>query len=689
MEPIVLDNGNLRLSFDPGNGALCALSAPALGWDLLDRPALGLSFRLLVPLGEEKRNNAVLGERQRLASFRLSADGRRLDLAWDGVTSENTGPLDLRVELSVTLEGEAAVFRMRLSNHTPYVVESAHCPYLGDVRPPPGAPWMRSFGASYASAAEWELWPRFENHMGYYGFDYPQQPYGTMPSMPFVLLRGPDAGLYAGVRDDASELVAWHGELRPGWDESMASRVPATPEIAGKPVHVRFAAIHMPYIRPGETRDLAPIALQSFRGGWHRGADLYRAWRETLWKPCAPPAWAADPHAWLQLHVNSPEDELRLRFADLPAVAEECARAGVKAIQLVGWNDGGQDQGNPSHDPDPRLGTFGELKAAIAACHALGVRIVLFAKFTWSDRATDRYRRELRASAVQDPYGDDYVYRGYQYQTPAQMLDINTKRLIPMCFHDPAYRAVCDAEFQKLVDLGAAGMLYDECQHHGGALACFAPDHGHRPGAPVYQKDRALVEGFRALPGVPADFLVAGEACYDFEMQSYALAYFRTEDRNHVPLPRYLHPRSLYMTALTGFDDRDMVGQCLMYRYVLSYEPYNFKGRLPDFPATVAYGTAMDRLRTDLRKWFWDGVFQDTCGARVLRTDGTPHAPYAVFRAADGSLGVVACNYGDDPVEVVVTPESGTLSRYRLIDDDAWRDARTVRIPGRSAAAVV
>ena len=81
----------------------------------------------------------------------------------------------------------------------------------------------------------------------------------------------------------------------------------------------------------------------------------------------AAPQWAREPHSWQQLHINSPEDELRLKFIDLPEVAAECKKHGVKAIQLVGWNDGGQDQGNPSHSPDPRLGTSEELKEAIKA----------------------------------------------------------------------------------------------------------------------------------------------------------------------------------------------------------------------------------------------------------------------------------------------------------------------------------
>ena len=38
-------------------------------------------------------------------------------------------------------------------------------------------------------------------------------------------------------------------------------------------------------------------------------------------------------------------------------------------------------------------------------------------------------------------------------------------------------------------------------------------------------------------------------------------------------------PDALFMTAVTGFDDRNMINQCLLYRYIISYEPYNFKGR--------------------------------------------------------------------------------------------------------------
>ena len=695
VEWITLENETLRLDFDPRTGALVSLAATQAGWPILDRPRLGLSFRLLVPLSEERRNNPVYGEKQTLSALEVAADGRSARFSWDGVDSEIGGRLAVRLVLDVTLDERQAVFHLTVENGSPFVVENVYCPYLGDVQRPPNSAWLKSFYYNYGSAAEQPLWPSYRNLRGYYGVDYPTQfDPGTVasgaPMTPFILLLGEGRGLYAGISAPSPELVAWHTELRPGYGSSIDARVPAEREIAGKDVATRFAAVHLPTIQPGDTRALTPVALEAFEGGWENGADIYKRWRSTWMRLPEVPAWAREPHAWQQIHINSPEDELRLPFSELVKIGEDCARHGVQAIQLVGWNDGGQDQGNPSHDPDPRLGGFEALKEGIRQVQALGVKVILFSKFTWADRATQRFRSDLVRLAIKDPYGDYYHYGGYQYQTATQLLDINTKRLVPMCFLSEEYLRVCAEEFQKILDLGADGILFDECQHHSPALLCFDESHGHRPGAPVYANDRLLIQNF-ARQAARTGFLFAGEACYDWEMEAYHLAYFRSENKRHVPLSRYLLPEALYMTAVTGFDDRNMINQCLPYRYVISYEPYNFKGRLDDFPATVAYGKQMDALRRDLRDFFWDGEFRGTSGATVMNGD-RPHQPYSVFaRRADGRLGLVIANYEDTPLTIQAFLEKGQpLTRYRLVDDPAWKDAgEGILLPPQSAVVVV
>lgn len=451
--------------------------------------------------------------------------------------------------------------------------------------------------------------------------------------------------------------------------------------------------MHVPYIQPGETRSLTPIAIEFFQGGWQRGADIYKSWRNTWLHLPQVPEWITEPHAWQHIHINSPEDELRIRFTDLPKIGEDCARHGVKAIQLVGWNEGGQDQGNPSHNPNSRLGTWDELHEAIQKIQAMGVKLILFAKFTWADRGTEWFRKDLKRLAIKDPYGDYYLYPGYQYQTATQLLDINTKRLIPMCFLSEEYLELCDKEFMKTVELGADGILFDECLHHGQAYMCFDPHHGHRYGAMVYANDRRLIQNFSKLTDKShPDFLYAGEGCYDWEFETYHLSYHRSENKQHIPLSCYLLPHIQLMTAVNGFNDRNMINQCLMYRYIISYEPYNFKGRLDDYPLTLAYGKQMDALRTELREYFWDGEFRDTLGASVTNT-GKAHHPYAVFlNAKTSKAGLVICNYEEHlPVTVVASLENGeTFNRYCLVDNRDWKPAESgITIPPQSAAVVI
>ena len=696
MDTFRLANQSLQLEFSRITGDLLGMTATQTGWKLLDRPDLGLSFQLLVPLSEELRNNPVYGEKQALSMLEIAPDERSAVFTWRGVESQRGGQLGINLTLKVRLEERQAVFSMEIENNSPYNIENVYCPYLGDVQPPPGEAWFSTFLLQYATAMEWPLWPIYQNLRGYYGVDYPTQfSQATSscgaPMSPFILLRGEKQGLYAGVASPSPELVAWHTELRPGYGSSIDARVSGG-ELALQAA-TRFAAVHLPFILPGEKRTLTPIALEIYQGDWQAGVDIYKSWRSTWMKPATPPAWARQPHAWQQIHINSPEDELRIPFRDLVKIGEDCARHGVRAIQLVGWNDGGQDQGNPSHDPDPRLGTFAELKEAIAKIQKLGVKVVLFSKFTWADRATRRFRDDLIRLAIKDPYGDYYHYQGYQYQTATQLLDINTKRLIPMCFLSEEYLKVCAEEFRKTVELGADGILFDECLHHSPALLCFDTRHGHRYAAPVYANDRLLIQRFTEISkAINPEFLFSGEGCYDWEMEAYALSYHRSENRQHIPLSRYMLPESLFMTAVTGFNDRNMINQCLLYRYIISYEPYNFKGRLDDYPLTIEYGKKMDALRTELREYFWDGEYRDKIGATVS-LNGRSHHPFSVFiNHSNGKSGLVVANYDEKEtltVQAALT-DGHPLNRYRLVEDSTWRSVHAgIILPPCSAAVAL
>jgi hypothetical protein len=403
------------------------------------------------------------------------------------------------------------------------------------------------------------------------------------------------------------------------------------------------------------------------------------------------PAWAADVHSWQQIHINSPEDELRCRYTDLVKYGEDCARHGVKAIQLVGWNHGGQDRGNPMHDTDPRLGTPQELRDAIRKIQALGVKMILFSKFTWTDRSQPFFKEEYVNYACTDPYGDYYMHPGYRYQTPSQLSDINTRRLVPLCQSCAPWRRIADRELGKVIDLGADGMLYDECQHHSPAKYCFHPGHGHHVPAYVYGGDAMLCDGFRKITENHApEFLYGGEACYDLQYSDYHVSYFRIGNPDHTALQRYIDPWMGIMVAVTGFNDRNMLNQCLMYRYIISYEPYNFKGRLDDYPLTIEYGKKIDALRRRWRELLWDGEYRDTQEACVVTPDG-PYRKFSVFRAADGRRAVVVMNPdATKEISCTISIDGGRCGRVVIPEDPDGRECDgQVVIPPNGVAVVM
>lgn len=656
---LVLENDSLHVTIDRLTGCVDRLESKDHAWTLR-----GAGMRLHVPAPDHRFH--YLSERD-AGRPRIESDGGRATITWTGIESDRMGKLDIEVKQSVRLDGAGVQFSYMIRNGSRAVIESYTYPRLKGLRPPGGDKDMRQVAWSYSGMGSDSLWPAFGNEVGYYGYDTPAQLRNLGTDTQFCLVLSDSRGFYLGYRDiGQKQTVQICFSLSPAYVDSYNSSAVGTPAKSADSA-VAVDPNHLCFVQPGASQSSEALVLEPFTGDWHAGADIYKAWRSTWFHTPKMPRWVQDVHSWQQIQINSAEDRLSFPYKDLTKAAEACKRWGVKAIQLTGWQIGGQDRDFPLHDIDPRLGTAQEFKDAIAACKEMGVETVLFNKYAWADVTAPAYASEFRKFVMEDPYGDPFMFNGYNYDTPTQIGGINARHGAGMCQASPAWRARALEEFRKSVALGASGILFDECQWHISPY-CFSKNHGHAVPGAVFSGDVPLIEGFRTIVD-PEEFLFAGESPYDLELQTYDMSYFRIAN-GFVPFARYLDPFAPMSVAVTGSNDRQMINACLLYRFAMSYEPRDFHGELDEIPETLRYGRAVDDLRRRHREWIWDAEFRDTQGAQVT-AGGAPLGAYTVFRRKDGRRAVAFANMSDmDRITCGVSLDHAKSARLQWVSPE-------------------
>lgn len=679
---VVLEDSEFLIAFDPSSGALTRMEHKPSNWLIERRPALGMSFRMLVPI-PNRRANYIYGQKQKAASVEKFSE-TQIRLLWKNLLSEHAGELPITFTSTVTLNEGKLSFDCTLDNDSQYWIETVDYPYFGDFNPPKKDTRVSARTMWYGNLGDDEIYPNFGNEKGYWGVNFPIKTFGSHRSL-FCLVQAQTEGLYIEMSDPSPYYLEYTFEQHPG--NVHGSVIPKTDEFSGFPVHQEFRTCHFIFAPPNSTRKFAPIVMRGYKGDWHAGVDVYREWRNTWFKKPHLPAWARDVHSWTMLRMNTPEEDYTISYKKFLEYGEEYSKYGVKAVQLIGWNIGGQDRDDPSQDTDPNLGTWQEFHDVIAKVQSLGVNVILFGKLNWADLTSKWYKDELYKYEAKDPFGIRYEQGGYNYETPTQLAGINTRRRAVMDFQDPRYQDLVAKEFDKVLALGGAGFLWDEICHHSNCIYNFAPGHGYNPPGYIYAGDLPICEHMRAAADkINSDYLLAGEGPHDWQMQYFPLSECGIPA---TPILQYLDTQhSLVMAGVSGFDDREGLNNMLLNRIVIQYEPFLYKGHLHDFPTTMAYGKKIDDLRRKYKAYLWDGAFRDTLGAEVTG-DAAHH--YSVFLAENGKRAVVLVNPSSENAITtqVSLPNPGKLIVATPEDPDGKDTTGTIQIPVRCAAVMI
>jgi len=625
-QPHIFENAALKATVNLSDASLVGFESKATAWNILSSPDYGQSFEMNIKL-KDGSFRIVHGKSQGAPKVTVSKE--ELLFIWDGI-KVGAAEIDVIFEGRIKTTEQGLVYSGKLINKSEAVIEQLSWPCIGNISIPEKTEKMWFQFMTYTTLNAHELYPRYSN-----------TGWSNLPEHSFTLIHNRLQGVYLSSLDPRfEEYIRCVHETLPTEAFAALAGAPGSQKdhAERKAMKTQVKAARMLFLQPGAETSLVPFLVTPYVGSWHEGVDIYKAWRKTWYAEPPRADWVKKVNAWQQLQINSSESRINFTIKDLRKYVSECKRYGVDAIQLTGWTRGGQDRGLPSHDLDPRLGTAEEFKKEIKEAAKLGVKILLFTKFTWTDM-TDALSPDWAPHIAQNDRGKPCIHPGYNYNTYTQLLGINTRRFGIFCMMDSALRIKLGQEFQKCLDLGAPGMVYDENQHHAGTMLCFNPSHGHKVPGFVYQGADKLGREFMAqCQKSNPDFLMTGEGPYDIQTQYYA-TYTRA-DHNSDPALRYIDPTAPIACAVTDHYDKNQINMCLANRYAVSYEPRYFKGRLSEMPRVISYGQQVDKLRKRYSDYLWDAEFIHTKGAAVAGAD----LKYAVFVNKRGQKAVVIFN---------------------------------------------
>ncbi|NQU10988.1 hypothetical protein HQ590_09375 [bacterium] len=669
MDPLHLENDAVRLAIDPRTGAVLSLIDKVGGYDLIAEPRLADGFRLLLPLPDYEANY-VFGAAQE--SPQVEVKPNQLVLQWTGPLQNERGRWDVDVTLQFELLADGVQFSCSVRNRTAHQLAEVWYALLGGLHGIGGGDDARE--TELVLPQNTRIWrqPIFRDFGNTRG-----QTLGTLgpehcflypgfAAMPWLSLAHPRRrrAVYAAALEESPRVKGVRFALEPGGAEQRVGGNWLRPdEVDGFPLGLTMNWVHYPYTRPGETFDSAPVVVRFHEGGWRQAAALYRRWFDERYKVIAPGStWIRRETLFLHTMFMLPEDNINLRFRDIPRWAQDAQERGIGHLMIAGWQIGGHDRGYPQYEPDPRLGTWAELAAGIKAAHDLGLRVSFFVNCQPVDMSLDWYRKELHQYGILDPHGLPYYIVNYwgmgtlsarnRFMTGTPFTEINPAH--------PEVRKLLIDRFRRLVEIGADGIHIDKFFQtpfdFSPRLKDTSPDRAHHEGILKFVAE--LVDTCRAIN---PEFCFSYEGGWDRLFPYADTLWWGSEDS----ALKAVFPQMAFSAGIEQPGDYNKVNRAVLYGDNLLLGPANYN-RGADYPPMqrlIKYIAEITRIRRDLfdivslgeRIDASDGVF--AVDPHVIKLGGafaaSPDTRWSVFRdPRSGRRAIVLANLGGTPLAV-------------------------------------
>jgi hypothetical protein len=349
---------------------------------------------------------------------------------------------------------------------------------------------------------------------------------------------------------------------------------------------------------------------------------------------------------------------------------------------LAGWQIGGHDRGYPQYTPDPRLGTWDELRDGLRACHDAGVRASFFVNCQPADLSTDVYRKDLNRYRFMDRHGENYYIVNYWGMgtlgarnrfTSTPFYEINPAH--------PEVRKLLIDQFAKLVEIGADGLHIDKffqstfdfnplVRQYG------SPDRVHHEGCIRFAEE--LLAACRAIN---PEFCFSFEGLFDRILPRTQTLWWGPADS----VLKEVFPQMAFTTGVEQPYDYNKVNLAMLAgdNVLIGPANYNRGAEYAPMQKLIAYIAGLTRIREAMFDTFCagerldssEGIFQRR--KPLLRVSAPLR--WSVFRdSATGRRGAVIANLGVRPVRTEISFDGGA-KRGQLLQ--AGAAVRSVKLP--------
>ena len=322
-------------------------------------------------------------------------------------------------------------------------------------------------------------------------------------TMQYSAVYGPAGGLFLGAQDGRARTKTFHHEFDRK-TETLTYYLRNVPE--------NRDAVGVDYRMPYD------FVATTFKGDWFTAAKIYRQWAiKQIWCSEGPlhrrkstPDWFKNLAywmiAWEQKGIGGGKEYEKVikpkigpdkdqTLADIDTIA---TRIGLPtAVHFYGWHHNNFDRDVPEYFP-ARIGDKA-FRRQVQAIHGMGAgtRVMPYINGRcWNDKTPSYKEQNVVKHVVKNRQGKPHKQGAYGDW---------------MCSHTPFWQDTLVKMSERLVrDYGADGVYYDQVSF--AAQNCFDPDHGHPVGVNMFDGERtALVKCRDAIRKINPDAILTGE----------------------------------------------------------------------------------------------------------------------------------------------------------------------------------